>query len=263
MRRTGFSLIELLIAVAVLGILVGVAQPYFEHYALEAQRTKARRDLEDLAGAVRRYQRVRGHFLSGTSLEPLVGAVLQEIPLDPWGTPYFFDGGLSVIGSTAGRELGIESRPIITQYMTYLQPLAVRLTGGGFGVTRPGQQLEIRMNKPFEVVPGGEALIADDLELVFPIQPPMTLPTSALGYAYDPGKSDPEQGLLTLVAVAPPSNAPGLPGGAGVAFAGLVQGIRELVDPTSLGMMADPTDYLWGPSPPGPDGSPRSVEIRR
>ena len=263
MRRRGFSLIELLMAVAVCAILVGLAQPHFEHYALEAQRTRARKDLEDLADAVRRYQRIRGHFLSGTSLEPLVGATLQELPLDPWGNPYFFDGGLSVIGSTAGKELGIETRPIITQYMTYLQPHAARIKGGGFGPTRPGQELEIRMNKPFEVAPGGEALIADDIDLVFPIQPPMTLPASAFGYEYDATRSDPEQGLLTLVAVAPPSDAPGLSGGAGVAFAGLVQGVRELIDPTSLGMMADPSDYMWGPSPPGPDGAPRSVEIRR
>ena len=53
--QRGFSLIELMIVVLVIGILAAIAIPAFQNYVTRAARTKATRALLDLAGREERY----------------------------------------------------------------------------------------------------------------------------------------------------------------------------------------------------------------
>jgi len=54
MRNRGFTLIELMIAVAVLAILAAVAIPIYDNYSNRAYRTQAMADLLDCAQALER-----------------------------------------------------------------------------------------------------------------------------------------------------------------------------------------------------------------
>jgi general secretion pathway protein G len=98
-RRGGFSLIELLIVVAIIAALVGVAVPFFQDNLSEAQRTKAGQDLEVIKKAISLYDARESRPLVGTALEPLLGRYMQELPRDPWGNTYLFDGAAGVLAS--------------------------------------------------------------------------------------------------------------------------------------------------------------------
>lgn len=98
-RRKGFSLIELLIVVAIIAALVGVAVPFFQDNLSEAQRTKAAQDLEVIKKAIALYDARESRPLVGTALDPLLGRYMQELPKDPWGNDYLLDGAAGVLAS--------------------------------------------------------------------------------------------------------------------------------------------------------------------
>lgn len=54
-RQRGFTLIEILIAVAIVGILAAVAIPSYSHYLIDARRTDAISFLVEVAGEQQRY----------------------------------------------------------------------------------------------------------------------------------------------------------------------------------------------------------------
>jgi len=95
----GFSLIELLIVVAIIAALVGGAVPFFQDNLAESQRTKAKEDLTIIRNAVALYEQREGKLLIGTSLLPLVGQYLQELPADPWGNAYLYEGSVGFLGT--------------------------------------------------------------------------------------------------------------------------------------------------------------------
>jgi len=152
--RAGFSLVELLIVVAILAVLVGVALPFFRSYTGEAQRSKAEMDLQVLRKAIHRYQGANGHF-GGATFEPLLGRFLQEIPRDPWGNDYFLDGNLGILGSfgadgVPGGDGGDQDVAI-----RYLPPLSIFKVAyhGPMGVPRDGvNRLTLWTTKPYHAV---------------------------------------------------------------------------------------------------------------
>ncbi|OGK07204.1 MAG: hypothetical protein A2W80_12005 [Candidatus Riflebacteria bacterium GWC2_50_8] len=104
--KRGFSLIELLVVVAIIAILVGVATPYYSDYIRESKRAKALQDLDVLKQAVvlhnsqedLPYLGIIG--TSSANLLPtlgekdfngLMGRYLTYIPVDPWGKNYKLD----------------------------------------------------------------------------------------------------------------------------------------------------------------------------
>jgi type IV pilus assembly protein PilE len=61
MRRTGFTLIELMIAVAIAAILLSLAIPAYNRYIRQSRRNDARSALVDLAGREERYFNTNGN----------------------------------------------------------------------------------------------------------------------------------------------------------------------------------------------------------
>jgi general secretion pathway protein G len=78
----GFTLMEVMIAVAILGILAGIAVPNYIRYKEKARITAAQKDIQDIAFKVL-------DFKSDTGVFPATLTVIgQDGRKDPWGNPY-------------------------------------------------------------------------------------------------------------------------------------------------------------------------------
>lgn len=95
-HRAGFTLMELLVVVAILLVLAGVATPAYFAY-LESSKVKlARSEAVRLAGELsnfaiantEQFPESQGYPV-GMGFMPLVNAgILKREPMDPWGRPY-------------------------------------------------------------------------------------------------------------------------------------------------------------------------------
>ena len=60
MRQSGFTLIELMIVVAIIGILASIAIPAYQDYTIRAQVTEAFSLASELKGRIQEYRKERG-----------------------------------------------------------------------------------------------------------------------------------------------------------------------------------------------------------
>ena len=64
MKQTGFTLIELMIVVAIIGILAAIALPAYQDYTIRAQVTESFTITSELKPSIRDYYKDRGRFPS-------------------------------------------------------------------------------------------------------------------------------------------------------------------------------------------------------
>lgn len=114
--REGFTLIEVLLVVVIIGILVGVAVPRLGGRVRQSQVAAARAGIENISTALRLYELDMGAFPS--SLQGLVqnpgsagtwrGPYLEKgMPKDPWGNDYVYSNpGSNNQGSFDLKSLG-------------------------------------------------------------------------------------------------------------------------------------------------------------
>ena len=89
-RAAGFTLIEVLVVVVILGILAAIVVPNIMDKPGKAKITKAKSDIRAIESAFNMY-RLDKHVYPTTDegLEALVaGEYLARMPKDPWGRPY-------------------------------------------------------------------------------------------------------------------------------------------------------------------------------
>ncbi len=79
----GFTLVELLIVVAIIGILAGVAIPNFMGARTKAQVARAFADMDAIAKAEEMYA-----IDNEVYTETLTSTYIQTVPDDPWGGSY-------------------------------------------------------------------------------------------------------------------------------------------------------------------------------
>ncbi len=103
--NAGFSLVEILVVLVIMGLLISVVAPTVLNRADEARVQKAQADFKAIETALKIY-RLDNYVYPTTEqgLEALVqastldpeprnfkeGGYLEEVPLDPWGRPYLY-----------------------------------------------------------------------------------------------------------------------------------------------------------------------------
>ncbi len=106
-KNGGFTLIELMVVIVILGILAGLVLPRFMGRTEEAKKTKARLQIENLEAALKLYKLDNGAYptteqgLEALTQKPSTGAIPKnwreggylektKVPEDPWGRPYVY-----------------------------------------------------------------------------------------------------------------------------------------------------------------------------
>lgn len=69
-QRNGFTILELMIVIVIIGILAAIAYPSYQEYVRKTERTKAQADMMELAGQLQRYRIANFTFLkpNGTAI---------------------------------------------------------------------------------------------------------------------------------------------------------------------------------------------------
>ena len=101
MKRRGFTLIEVLVVVAILGILAAIIVPRIMDRPDEAKRVAAKADVAALVQALKLYRLDNGNYpttdqgLGALAVKPTTNPVpgnwkpyLDHLPKDPWGSDY-------------------------------------------------------------------------------------------------------------------------------------------------------------------------------
>ncbi len=85
----GFTLIEVLVVVVILGILAAIIVPNIMDKPAAAKITKAKADIRAIESAMNMYK-LDNHVYPSTDegIEALVPDYLPRIPKDPWDQPY-------------------------------------------------------------------------------------------------------------------------------------------------------------------------------
>ncbi len=78
----GLTVIELTVALAILGVLTAIAVPAYQDYRTRMRNDQARRDIATMAAAVQLYMQ------DSRAYPPTLADAGLGAPLDPWGNPY-------------------------------------------------------------------------------------------------------------------------------------------------------------------------------
>ena len=104
-RQAGFTLIEIMVVVFILGLLITLVAPRILGRTDEARQTKAAADIKSIEQALQLYKLDNGFYpttdqgLESLVVPPTSGMVprnwnpegyLGKLPVDPWQSPYVF-----------------------------------------------------------------------------------------------------------------------------------------------------------------------------
>lgn len=103
--QAGFSLVEILVVLVIMGLLISIVAPTVLNRADEARVQKAQADFKAIETALKIYrldnyvypssEQGLEALVSPSSIDPQPrnfkdGGYLAELPLDPWGRPYLY-----------------------------------------------------------------------------------------------------------------------------------------------------------------------------
>ncbi|MEO7432596.1 MAG: prepilin-type N-terminal cleavage/methylation domain-containing protein [Dokdonella sp.] len=83
-RKSGFTLLELMLTIALIGVIVAIALPAYRNQVTKSRNAQAIADMLMIMHAIERYSsdnRTLPSSLSDTS---------AALPADPWGRPYVY-----------------------------------------------------------------------------------------------------------------------------------------------------------------------------
>ena len=80
-RQAGFSLVELLVVLVIMGVLSALALPGYSRYVQRGNRTEVMAALLEAQHFMERYYSANGQYLSPANAVPILPQRLQRIPL--------------------------------------------------------------------------------------------------------------------------------------------------------------------------------------
>lgn len=126
--QAGFTLIEIMVVVVIIGVLAALIGPAVLDRADDAKATAAKADVSNLMQALKLYKLDNGRYPTGEQgldslvRRPTVGAIppnwrpyVEKLPADPWGHPYQYanpgvNGEIDVFSLGADGQPGGEGR---------------------------------------------------------------------------------------------------------------------------------------------------------
>ena len=105
LNRSGFTLIEIMVVIIILGILVGLVVPRLMEKPEKARKVKAQMQIESISAALKEYKLDNGDYptteqgLEALVEKPSIGKIpkkypekgyLSKIPKDPWDNDYVY-----------------------------------------------------------------------------------------------------------------------------------------------------------------------------
>lgn len=98
-KKNGFTLLELMIVLVIVGLLAGIIGPNLFKNLDKSETTVAVAQIDSFTKAIDQYRLDVGQFpsnseglsvlvQSGSNNEKWKGPYIKKIPLDPWGMPY-------------------------------------------------------------------------------------------------------------------------------------------------------------------------------
>src|SRR5258706_12761475 len=128
-RQRGFTLIEIMVVIAILGILAALIVPKIMSRPDEARRVAAKQDIGTVMQALKLYRLDNGRYptqeqglralIEKPSTDPVPnnwkdGGYLERLPNDPWGNAYQYlnpgvHGGIDAFSYGADGKAGRES----------------------------------------------------------------------------------------------------------------------------------------------------------
>ena len=115
--QAGFTLIEIMVVVFILGLLVTLVAPKIIGRTDEARRTKALADIKGIEEALHLFKLDNGFYpTTDQGIQALVtrpsnaknysaDGYLDKLPVDPWGNPYvYFSDGQNYIVKSYGAD---------------------------------------------------------------------------------------------------------------------------------------------------------------
>ncbi len=97
--RRGFSLVELMIVVVIIGLLAGTVTLYVPAYLTQAKQSAARHEIATIVQALETFYATYGRYPTNDEglavltqpTEKIAEPLLQGLPTDPWGKPYQYN----------------------------------------------------------------------------------------------------------------------------------------------------------------------------
>ena len=104
-KNAGFSLVEILVVLVIMGLLISVVAPTVLNRADEARSQKAQADFKAIETALKIYrldnyvypttEQGLDALIAPSTLDPeprnfKQGGYLEDLPVDPWGRPYLY-----------------------------------------------------------------------------------------------------------------------------------------------------------------------------
>ena len=95
-RRRGFSLVEIMVAVVIIGLLAGIVAINVRGHMIRARQTAARSEIRTMADALEQFYIAYSRYPTNEEglevltrpTEKLPEPLLKSAPTDPWGNDY-------------------------------------------------------------------------------------------------------------------------------------------------------------------------------